>query len=126
MNSWKGITSLTYSQIKDLQNQRLHSFINTHVYPFSPYYRKLFDDKKIDPRHIRTKEDLKRIPYISKSDLIGKDNPQKFKDFILQPDKEKISRYWPKITLVDTCGQVLASRPAAWRMIWAENTVRCL
>ncbi len=96
MDSWRGITSLTYSQIKDLQNQRLHSFINTHVYPFSPYYTKLFDEKKINPRHIRTREDLKRIPYISKSDLIGKDNPQKFKDFILQPDKEKISRYWPK------------------------------
>ncbi len=100
MNSWKGITLLTYSQIRDLQNQRLHSFINTHVYPFSPYYHKLFDEKKIDPRHIRTKEDLKRIPTISKSDLIDKDNPQKFRDFILQPDKEKISRYWPKSRLL--------------------------
>jgi len=96
MNSWRSITSLTYNQIKELQNHRLHSFINTHVYPFSPYYAKLFDEKKIDPRQIRTKEDLKRIPLICKSDLIDKDNPQKFKDFILQPDKEKISRYWPK------------------------------
>src|SRR5277367_265795 len=100
MNSWRGITSLTYSQIKDLQNQRLHSFINTHVYPFSPFYRKLFDENKIDPRKIRTREDLKHIPFISKSDLIDKDNPQKFKDFILQPDKEKISRCWPKSRLL--------------------------
>ena len=74
----------------------MHSFINTQAYPFSPYYRKLFDDKKIDPKQIRTREDLKRIPFISKSDLIDKDNPQRFKDFILQPDKEKISRSWPK------------------------------
>ena len=80
MNSWKGITSLSYSQIKDLQGQRLRSFINTHVYPFSPYYRKLFDENKIDPSQIRTKEDLKRIPYISKSDLIDKNNPEKFKE----------------------------------------------
>jgi phenylacetate-CoA ligase len=100
MNSWRGITSLTYSQIKDLQNKRLHSFINTHVYPFSPYYRNLFDEKKIDPRQIRTREDLKRIPFICKTDLISKDNPQKFKDFILQPDKEKISRHWPKTRLL--------------------------
>jgi len=96
MNSWKSITSLNQGQIKALQNQRLHSFINTHVYPFSPFYRKIFDEKKIDPRQIRTKEDLKHIPFISKSDLIDKNNPQKYKDFILQPDKEKISRYWPK------------------------------
>ena len=94
MDSWRGITSLTYSQIKDLQNKQLHAFINTHVYPFSPYYRKLFDDHKINPKEIRTKEDLKRIPFINKSDLIGKDNPQKYKEFILQPDKEKINQYW--------------------------------
>jgi len=100
MDSWKGITSLSYSQIKRLQNQRLHHFINTHVYPFSPYYHKLFDDHKIDPQQIRTKEDLKRIPFISKSDLISKDNLQKYKDFILHPDKEKISRSWPKSRLL--------------------------
>ncbi len=100
MNSWGNITSLTCGQIKELQNQRLHHFINTHVYPFSPYYRKLFNDHKIDPRQIRTREDLKRIPFISKSDLIDKSNPQKFKDFILQPDKEKIGTYWPKSRLL--------------------------
>ncbi|MDE1920309.1 MAG: AMP-binding protein [Candidatus Omnitrophica bacterium] len=100
MDSWKAITSLTYSQIKELQNRRLHSFINTHVYPFSPYYRNLFDDKKIDPKSIRTREDLKRIPFINKSDLLDKDNPQKFKDFILQPDKEKIKSHWPKTRLL--------------------------
>ena len=100
MNSWESITSLNYSQIKDLQNKRLHSFLNTHVYPFSPYYAKLFNEKKIDPRQIRTKEDLKRIPLINKSDLIDKENQQKYKDFILQPDKEKISRYWPKPRLL--------------------------
>jgi len=107
MDSWKRITSLTYSQIKDLQNQRLHHFINTHVYPFSPYYHKLFDDKKIDPRSIRTKEDLKRIPFISKSDLIDKDNQQKFKDFILHPDKEKIRRCWPKSRLLKLAARSL-------------------
>jgi phenylacetate-CoA ligase len=107
MSSWKGITSLSYSRIKELQNQRLQYFINTHVYPFSPFYHKLFDEKKIDPRQIRTKEDLKRIPFIGKSDLIDKDNPQKFKDFILQPDKEKISRYWPKSRLLTLAARSL-------------------
>lgn len=100
MDSWSGITSLTYSQIKELQNQRLRSFINTHVYPFSPYYHKLFDEQKINPRYIRTKEDLRHIPYISKSDLVDKNNPQKFLDFILRPDKEKIGRHWPKLRLL--------------------------
>jgi len=109
MNSWKGITSLTASQIKDLQNQRLHDFINTHVYPFSPYYRKLFDDHQINPKDIRTKDDLKRIPFISKSDLISKDNPAKYKDFILQPDKEKINRSWSKLRLLSLAARSLVN-----------------
>ena len=100
MRSWSGITSLSCSQIKDLQNKRLHAFINTHVYPFSPFYRKLFDDHKIDPRSICSKEDLKRIPYISKVDLIDKGNPQRFKDFILHPNKETIDQFWPKSRLI--------------------------
>jgi len=107
MDPWAGIASLTHSQIRDLQGQRLHSFINTHVYPFSPFYRKLFDDKKINPRHIRTREDLKRIPYISKVDLIDKANPEKFKEFILHPDKEKISRNWPKIRLLSLAAKAM-------------------
>ena len=120
MNSWRGITSLTYSQIKGLQNQRLHAFINTHVYPFSPFYRKLFDEKKINPRNIRTTADLKQIPYISKSDLIGKDNPQKFKDFILHPNKESINRYWPKARILRMFAQSLLQGQTLETMLGKE------
>jgi len=100
MNPWANIISLSYEQIKELQNRRLHHFINTHVYPFSPYYRKLFDDNKINPKHIRTVSDLKHIPFTSKLDLVAKDNAQKFKDFILQPDQAKIRQFWPKDKLL--------------------------
>ena len=96
MNPWANITCLSYRQIKDLQNQRLHHFINTHVYPFNPHYRQLFDEHKINPRHIRTMGDLKQIPFTSKLDLVAQDNPQKFRDFILQPDQKKIRKFWPK------------------------------
>ncbi len=100
MNPWDNITSLSYSEIKDLQNKQLHHFINTHVYPFSPYYRKVFDDNKINPNDIRTVNDLKRIPFSSKLDLVTKDNPLKYRDFILAPDKEKIAKHWPKEKLL--------------------------
>ena len=100
MNPWKNITCLSYEQIKELQNYQLKTFINTHVYPFSPHYQKLFDDNKINPKLIKTVADLKRIPFTSKLDLVNKDNPQKFKEFILQPDQEKIRQYWPKDKLL--------------------------
>lgn len=100
MNPWKNLTALSHKEVKALQNQQLHHFINTHVYPFSPHYRKLFDDHKINPRQIKTVADLKHIPFTSKLDLVTKEDPLKYKDFILQPDKEKIRASWPKDKLV--------------------------
>jgi len=81
---------LSYPQIRALQNQRLHEFINKRVYPFNPHYRKLFDDNHIDPRGIRGVGDLARIPFSTKLDLVSKDDPQKFKEFVLAPDKARL------------------------------------
>ncbi len=100
MDPWKNITSLSKEEIQTLQNNTLHQFINTHVYPFSPHYRKIFDDNKINPKDIKTVQDLKLIPFSTKLNLVDKDNPQKFKDFILQPDQEKIRKFWPKGKLI--------------------------
>ena len=107
MNPWKSLTALSYSQIRSMQDQKLAHLINTHVYPFSPYYRKLFDDHNINPKHIRTVADLKHIPLVSKLDFISKDNPLKYKDFILQPDKDKIKKFWPKGKLLSLAAQSL-------------------
>ena len=100
MKAWQNISSLSYRQIRDLQDRRLKHFINAHVYPFSPYYRKLFDDHQIDPRRIRGIADLRHLPLTSKLDFVAIDNPQRFKDFILHPTKEKIRQSWPKDKLL--------------------------
>ena len=101
MDHWKSITSLSLPQIKALQSHKLNAFINTHVYPFSPFYRKVFDDKGINPASIKSKKDLARIPLITKLDLISKDDPQKYKQFVLQPDQQLIKKYWPKDKLIN-------------------------
>ncbi len=98
-NSWENIAGLSRQDIKALQDKTLHNFINTQVYPFSPHYRQLFDQHKIDPQSIRSVEDLKRIPFTSKADFV--DDPQvsgkqKAIEFVLQPDAEKIRKFWPK------------------------------
>jgi len=100
MDSWKDIARLTKQEIINLQNNKLQQFISAHVYPFSPYYKKLFDDHKIDPNSIRTREDLAKIPFTSKLDFVYEDQSPRFKDFILQPDKDKIKKYWPKLKLI--------------------------
>lgn len=91
-----------WAELKQLQNKKLHSFITKHLYPFSPYYRRLLDENKINPDEIRTVEDLRRIPFTSKQDFrdaIQKDPAKGTLAFCLQPDKDTIRKYLPKSEL---------------------------
>ncbi len=100
MDPWGKIGHLTKSEIRDLQNRKLQQFINQYLYPFSPYYRRLFDQNKIKPGSIRTVADLRQIPFCSKKDFIDPDRPDKIKDFIQQPDLKTIRQFWPKTQLL--------------------------
>lgn len=109
LNPWAGLNNLNKNAIISLQNQKLYSFINTYLYPFSQQYRKVFDQKNINPKKIKTLDDLKQIPLTSKLDLISSDaNPDAYKSFILRPDKELIKKYWPKAKLLGLAYESLA------------------
>lgn len=96
MDYWKSISKLSKSETISLQNNKLHHFINNQLYPFSPYYRNLFNKHGIKPKHIKTVADLRLIPFSSKKNLLPtKTHPEKYKEFILQPDKSLIKTYWP-------------------------------
>ena len=100
MDPWSPLAHLPRQKIQTLQNQRLYYFINRYLYPFSPYYRRLFDQSKINPKDIRTVADLHRIPFTSKTDFLAiLQDGDRFKEFILQPDKEKIRAAWPPVKL---------------------------
>lgn len=93
---WNRISRLPAREIREMQNARLRAFVREQLYPFSPHYRRLFDENRIDPAKIRTVEDLHSLPFTTKKDLLPTDAaPNKFRDFVLQPDKEKIQKHWP-------------------------------
>ncbi|MDO8579996.1 MAG: hypothetical protein Q7S13_00780, partial [Candidatus Omnitrophota bacterium] len=101
MDPWGSLARLSPAEMRALQNAKLRRFINHYIYPFSPHYRKLFDDHKIDPKSIRTVDDLRRIPFTSKLDLIDDSSgTPHYRDYILQPDKEKIKKSWPAGKLI--------------------------
>jgi phenylacetate-coenzyme A ligase PaaK-like adenylate-forming protein len=78
---------LQRQDLRKVQAEQLHRFLNDVVYPFSPYYRKLFDAHKIDPRKIKSVGDLKTIPFTSKADLLPTaEEPEKFRQFVITPD----------------------------------------
>lgn len=61
-------TFLTRDQVQEYQNVRLQILIQ-HAAHTVPYYRRLFVDHGIDPKSIRTVEDLAQIPILTKTEV---------------------------------------------------------
>lgn len=96
MSTWKKLQRMPVTEQRAMQDALLRRHVREYLYPFSPYYRELFDRHGIKPDDIRTVDDLRRVPMSSKSDLLpDDDDPQRFRRFILQPDKDAIKRAWP-------------------------------
>ena len=79
-----------------LQGRLLQRYVREYLYPFSSFYRELFDRAGVGPGQLRTVDDLRRVPLSSKKDLLPTvDDPQRFKRFILQPDPATLKAAWP-------------------------------
>lgn len=109
---------LSKSEIKKLQNERLRRLVK-YVYEKSPFYRRRFAESGIHPDDIRTKEDLRKIPFTTKNDL--RDN---YPLGLLSADPSQIVRFHASSgttgnpTVVAYTKQDIES--------WAELNARCL
>jgi phenylacetate-CoA ligase len=66
---WRpSIEKLSAKQLGELQNRRLKSIVSC-AYEKSPFYRRVFKERKIRPISIRTIDDLQRLPFTSKTDF---------------------------------------------------------
>jgi len=89
-NQWQ---RLPEPAIRRLQAEQLRRYLRTAVLPFSAHYRKLFREHALDADSFRTLEDLQRLPFTTKSDLLNTvAQPQRFRDFILVPDQKVLAR----------------------------------
>ena len=55
-------------QIKAWQDERLVTQVK-HVWDNVPYYRSMMDEAGVSPEDIKGREDLKKLPFITKADL---------------------------------------------------------
>ncbi|MBU4175620.1 MAG: AMP-binding protein [Actinobacteria bacterium] len=91
---------MSFDEQREYRNRKLSYFVRTELYPYCTYYRKVFDDNKVKPEDIRTVEDLRKLPFTYKSDIApDTDNPDRFREFVLQPDKELMEKYMPRFQL---------------------------
>ncbi len=76
-----------------LQADKLRRWLRDTVLPFSAHYRELFRQLKLTADNFRSLDDLRRLPFTSKADLLNTpDNPAKVRDFLLVPDRNVLSR----------------------------------
>src|SRR3954447_5607047 len=79
--------------VRELQAEKLRHYLRTTVLPCSSHYRELFRENNLTADSFRTLDDLQRLPFTSKADLLNTpDNPKKIRDFILVPDREQLAR----------------------------------
>lgn len=107
------------------QGRRLHRFLRDCVVPFSTYYRRVFDEHGLAPGDIRTVEDLRKLPFTTKEDLLPtEDNPRRTLDFVLKPDPGALSRRPAVIlrALLRGRSRVRAGLDREWRPIFMTST----
>jgi phenylacetate-CoA ligase len=84
---------LPEAAIRRFQSERLRHYLRAVVLPFSAHYRGLFREHGLTADSIRTLDDLARLPFTTKADLLNTpEHPQRFQDFIIVPDPDVLSR----------------------------------
>src|SRR2546430_2204099 len=79
--------------VRRLQAEKLKDYLRRVVLPFSAHYRESFQQNGVAADVIRSLEDLQRLPFTSKADLLNTPgNPQRARDFVLIPDPHAPSR----------------------------------
>ena len=76
-----------------LQGQQLHRFLRDCVLPFSAHYRRVFSEQGITADDIRSIDDLRKIPFSAKQDLLPTpEEPRRSLNFALIPDAKVLSK----------------------------------
>ena len=97
-----------------LQNQRLQALVE-HCYAHVPYYTRLFDSLNLRPDDIKTREDLQKLPILTKQ--MVRDN---FADLI---SKDIDSRRYQNGSTGGSTGTPMQFKKdiGTWNMAWASS-----
>jgi len=67
-NYFNEFDTVSIQRLREIQNERLRVLVE-RCYREVPYYRNLFDQNGIKPKHIQTTDDLAIVPFTEKKDL---------------------------------------------------------
>src|SRR5437667_3022545 len=120
--NWQGLPEKV---VRQLQAEKLKDYLRRVVLPFSAHYREWFQQNGVAASVIRSLDDLQRLPFTSKADLLNTPaNPQRARDFVLIPDQQVLSRRASTIlrALLHGRNEVRQSFEAEFRPIFMTST----
>jgi len=86
-------SQLPRETVRRLQAAKLRRYLRDVVVPFSAHYREMFHQHGLEADQFRSLEDLERIPFTTKADLVNTpEHPQRSRDYILIPDPQVLAR----------------------------------
>ncbi len=100
MQAWNKLSKMAEPAIRKLQDELLHQIVNEEMATRHPFYRNMFKENDIDPKSIKSVEQLKDIPFTTKEDIVPRDDDLfRPKQFVLEipEDAGKVKK--KKVTL---------------------------
>lgn len=94
--TWGALSRTPAAELSRLQDRTLARYVREELYPFSARHRRVFDEAKVRPDDIRTVADLRRLPFMTKQDLLAaQEDPARKLELILAPTPQAIRDHWP-------------------------------
>lgn len=94
MENWEKLSKKPWAEVRQMQDRKLRAFIVNQIYPYSPHYRRIFQELKLDPYKFKGVQDLVHLPFTYKEDIAPTEaEPAKHRDFIIRPDEEVSEKY---------------------------------
>lgn len=120
--NWRQLPETT---VRRLQSDKLREYLRRIVLPFSAHYRELFRNHHLTADSLQTLDDLRRLPFTSKDDLLNSpQHPQRAREFVIIPDEKALSRRPDVIWRAVTRGRATVTREleAEFRPIFMTST----
>lgn len=137
--------SLDKATLIHLQGRKLHTYLRDTVLPFSQHYQKIFAERGLTAADIRTVDDLAKLPFTRKEDLLSTpESPRKALEFVLKPDpavlakrpgvilrsllrgraheKDRLEREWRPTFMTSTTGR--STEPVAF--LYSQHDIKNL
>ncbi len=95
-SEWARLSRTPWRELRRMQDALVRRLVVERVHPFSAHYRRVMREARVDPRSIKGVDDLRRLPFTTKHDLLQAASDERTRrDFVLQPTPELVKQHWP-------------------------------